>query len=567
MLARSQNLLLLIAASIAAAAFNVSAADNVTATSITASNFKVTNFSATNLTATNFKIEGSAETKLLQLAKNRFRGDIWREEEKLFKAVTLGETADLRDAPENKVRADRIAWVCTDVEASALVTSKGIRMVGAQIVGRLLLEWARLSFQLEIEDCVFAEPINLSFCHLRALSLRRSEIKGLDADGIKSDDDVLLNGGFNAHGPVSLVRVTIGGRLDCSDGKFGDGKDYAINARSARIDGSVSFSGKFHADGQVDLSGATIGGGLDCANGQFVQDGINSQYALNADSAKINGTVSLIEGFEAVGTVRFANANVGHAFLLRHVKINDRTSLDLRFMKAATLLNEELSWPREARLYLDGLVYEELDDDASPLAKIQVGWLNRQPKIEFKSQPYEQLATVLRHMGREEEAVNVLVAKNDDHGRHPQGLLDWFWYSLVGKLIGYGYRPTNALTLSLLVISIGTLIFTTGYRWSLLTPRDDRAYVISNCGMRQVSDDYPRFNAFIYSLETFVPLVKLQVEQYWIPNANRGAEIHVGKFVLPKSGAVLRWYLWFHIIAGWILTTLWVGGLTGVLKT
>jgi hypothetical protein len=37
--------------------------------------------------------------------------------------------------------------------------------------------------------------------------------------------------------------------------------------------------------------------------------------------------------------------------------------------------------------------------------------------------------------------------------------------------------------------------------------------------------------------------------------------------VMTFSGAVLRWYFWIHIIAGWVLTTLWVGGLTGLLKT
>ena len=533
-----------------------------------------------------------------------------------------GEKAEFGNGSKNEVRGDLIAWVCADNEASGHVTTKGIRINGARIVGRLVLEWAKLSFQLQMEDCVFTNPVNLSFCHLRALSLRNSKIKELLADGIKSDDDVLLNEGFNAQGQVSLVRATIGGTLNCNGGTFAgtgvndkyalnaqsakiegsvylsgefhaDGpvdlagatiggtlncssgtfadtgvKDkYALNAQSAKINGSVYLSGKFHADAQVDLSGATIGGSLDCTNGQFAKGGINSEYALNAESATINGSVSLTEGFEANGPVRFSGANVEHAFLLRNIKYYESASFDLRFMKASTLLNEQKSWPREGRLFLDGLVYEEHDDQASPLAKIQVKWLQRQSQIEFIAQPYEQLAAVLRRMGREEEAVNVLIAKNDDHGRHPEGPLEWLWYSLFGKLIGYGYRPSNALTLSLLVVSLGTVIFAAGYQRSLVTPRDDRAYVIVDGGGHQLSENYPRFNAFIYSLETFVPLVKLEVEQYWIPNANRGAEIRVREFMLPKSGAVLRWYLWFHIIAGWILTTLWVGGLTGLLKT
>jgi hypothetical protein len=95
---------------------------------------------------------------------------------------------------------------------------------------------------------------------------------------------------------------------------------------------------------------------------------------------------------------------------------------------------------------------------------------------------------------------------------------------------------------------------------------------------------YPKFNAFIYSLETFVPLVKLGLDEYWMPNANRGQDLHIlrrkrtgevrlpstreaGKLSALKVGSLLRCYYWFHITAGWVLTTLWVGGLTGLLKT
>jgi hypothetical protein len=48
---------------------------------------------------------------------------------------------------------------------------------------------------------------------------------------------------------------------------------------------------------------------------------------------------------------------------------------------------------------------------------------------------------------------------------------------------------------------------------------------------------------------------------------NRDAKQRITKLAPLKSGSLLRCYFWFHIIAGWILTTLWVGGLTGLLKT
>jgi hypothetical protein len=98
-------------------------------------------------------------------------------------------------------------------------------------------------------------------------------------------------------------------------------------------------------------------------------------------------------------------------------------------------------------------------------------------------------------------------------------------------------------------------------------PTKEGAYVFENEWRNWLSEAYPKFNAFVYSLECFVPLVKLGMSEYWMPNANHGQEIRILKFIVFRSGAVLRLYLWFHIIAGWVLTTLWVGGVTGLVKT
>ena len=63
------------------------------------------------------------------------------------------------------------------------------------------------------------------------------------------------------------------------------------------------------------------------------------------------------------------------------------------------------------------------------------------------------------------------------------------------------------------------------------------------------------FNAFIYSLEKFVPLLNLGIGDLWVPNPS------------VPGGRLLSYWLYFHIITGWILTTLWVAALTGLLKS
>jgi len=83
-------------------------------------------------------------TKLLELAKEKF-GKLSKAEENLFKAVAKGETADYsakakkdndpskaeKWGKERVLKADRIAWLCIDPQASALVTYRGIFVRGA----------------------------------------------------------------------------------------------------------------------------------------------------------------------------------------------------------------------------------------------------------------------------------------------------------------------------------------------------------------------------------------------------------------------------------------------------
>ena len=89
------------------------------------------------------------------------------------------------------------------------------------------------------------------------------------------------------------------------------------------------------------------------------------------------------------------------------------------------------------------------------------------------------------------------------------------------------------------------------------------AYCNPDTALGPLKPLYPTFNAFFYSLETFVPFLHLNLSDNWAPNPNRRK---TWRFV-AIDGRALRIYLWFHIIIGFVLTTLWVGGLTALIKT
>ena len=97
-----------------------------------------------------------------------------------------------------------------------------------------------------------------------------------------------------------------------------------------------------------------------------------------------------------------------------------------------------------------------------------------------------------------------------------------------------------------------------------MTPSKEAEYVSENNSMDcRVETDYPKFCALVYSLDMFVPLVNLHQANYWLPNANKGSEMRILKI---RTGGLLSLYMWVHIIVGWILTTLFVVGLTGLAR-
>jgi hypothetical protein len=396
--------------------------------------------------------------------------------------------------------------------------------------------------------------------------------KALYADGAKIDGYVFLRDGFGAEGEVNFLGATIGRNLECNGAQLTNPKGTALNVDGAKIAGAAFFRDGFKAQGEVKFLITTIGAGLEFDGAQLT----NPQgIALNADGAKINGSVFLRNGFKADGGVEFINSEVKN-FQWYQTRPSKHTWLDLRLMKAATLLDDESGWPLEGNLLLDGFTYDRIDHQAPKDAASRIRWLHRQSRNMVHTQPYEQLALVLRNMGLEREARKVMIAKNRHQANFTKPFSHgWWWYNVFGRLIGYGYVPSRAFFISLGFIVLGYVLFKIGYftRNQVILPTDEGAYlkdagggIILMDGRPALADDYPKFNAFIYSVESFIPLLKLDQSSSWAPNAKRGKCFHVWRLHFT-TGSLLRSYLWIHIIAGWVFTSLWVGAVTGLVKS
>ncbi len=190
----------------------------------------------------------------------------------------------------------------------------------------------------------------------------------------------------------------------------------------------------------------------------------------------------------------------------------------------------------------------------------------------FIPQPHQQLAKALREIGDNAGAKRVLIDMEDSRRKFGNlSFLSWIWRWLLKVVIGYGYRPAYALGWALLFIAIGSGLF--WYNADLITPTDRVAQFSASQFDAMARADYPAFSPVVYSLDAFLPIVSLGQKDRWAPNAYRGRVVHVPLW-LPfrvdewlTTGWLLRLYLWVDIGLGWLLTTLFVAGLTPIVRS
>jgi len=452
--------------------------------------------------------------------------------------------------PARTIRAALIRWLAADPQARPYVHPSGLGIGGAAIDGQLDLSYLTLSAPVTIVNSAIPKGIDFSFGHLQSLDLSRDVTGDITGDRATVTGDLQLIGGrYGAisgdrititgdlefiggdFGPVSLFRAEIGGSLDCSAGRFVGGTD-PLSIVEATIRGDASFNNGFTTNGVVDLTLAQIGRGLSFKDAHFIGAGVNG---LNADRATIDGT-----------------------FYWDSVARTPGTELNLTSARTAALWDDTASWPATGNLFIDDFVYGDITGGPND-AQTRLRWLARQP-TGYRPQPYGQLAKVMRERGSDVGAVDVMMAKED--ARRDLGGLGWserLWSRVLDATIGYGYRPMRALWWIFSFVALGSVLFELGYRERAITPTEPAAYdAFVQSG--EPPRHYPPFNAVVYSLENFLPVVDLNQGTYWRPNPRHGT----GGRLRALSGTLLRWYLWVHILAGWVITPLLAAGLSGL---
>jgi hypothetical protein len=356
----------------------------------------------------------------------------------------------------------------------------------------------------------------------------------LNAWGVEVAGDVLLNFGFESDGEVNLVESTAK-NLMCFGGRFMNPGKAAIDANSCRINqvllGAPGGDGTFVADGLVNFAGANLG-------------------LLLVQDARFLGTATQQHGLLAVGV------KADTLWMVDPISFEHGAILNLAGAKLGGLVDSQKSWPARGDLQLDRLTYDTLSGDALT-AKDRLRWLALQPG--FFPQTYRQLANVLAESGEDTGATQVRIAAEDlRYSRY--GLLGHIWGAFLKYTIGYGHRPMLTVMWSVAVMLLGWAVVSSAKVASVMRP----TYPENTPPNEELH--YQELHPLLYSLDVFLPFVNLHQEHYWWPDGDASGNCVLFRRSVSARGSVVEYYLWAQIIAGWILSAIFVAGVTGLIR-
>jgi hypothetical protein len=497
-----------------------------------------------------------------------------------------------RNAARKALRADRIRIRGSLFLRNAFSAEGEVRLLGAHIGGNL-----------ECNDGSFCNPGGSAFSGDRMtvygsvflrdgfsaegeVRLLGAQISGnlecnggkfknpggpaLNADRITVKGNVLLHNGFVAEGEVDLPGAQVGNNFACDAGMFKNSGAMALNADSINVRGFAFFRAGFCADGEVNLLSAQIGDNLECDGGTFKNSGGN---ALTADRINVQGDILLRDGFSADGNVRLADSVTKGTIAWTGVRGPERASLDLSNASAGAILDDKASWPAAGKLNLDGFVYDHLASGVTD-TKNRLAWLALQQP--FSPKPYRHLAKVMRNAGVDRGARRVLFTMEDHLWKEERTLAAALFRWPLSLVVGYGYYPLRALAGLVLLVVTGWGVFAGARAAHAMVPRDETAY--AQFKARGVAPDhYEPLVPFVYSLENSLPLVKLGQTDHWEPDpapAWRSAakQAPAANASDPPSSSLFgssRFLFAFQrlqVLLGWILATLFVAGVTGIVQ-
>lgn len=291
---------------------------------------------------------------LIDLAHARFDPEISEAELKVLRdSASSGELPVPTEIPTlPMVRAEFLRWLASDPETAPHIDPQGLRVYAATVSGDFDLRECRILPRLVFCRSIIQRSVNLRGARTSGIFVYMSILaQGLDADRAIIQGGLFLRGA-QSMGEISLIGTDIGSDLDCAGTRL-KSNGAALNADRARIGGSVYLNQGFESDGSIHLSGTAIAGNLECDRAKLNAE----KSALCADGAIIAGSVFLREGFEANGEISLIDAAIAGQLSFTRATLNakaDALSADRVKIAGNVFLHQGFS--SEGRIRFPGAI-------------------------------------------------------------------------------------------------------------------------------------------------------------------------------------------------------------------
>lgn len=430
--------------------------------------------------------------------------------------------------------------------------------------------------------------------------------KAINASGSRITSNVRLGDGSIILGEVDFSAAKIEGQIYVNNQGISQSQSYALNFQSAQL-GMGAIVDNITTDNEISFATSSIDGQLGLSNLEVNNDdgrAINLQKAIVRNDliigpcVNIGGEIRLI-GADISGQLSLVNLNVnskfyalnmqdmprGNTFII-HKLFSDKGIIDLSGAYVACLADDMVSWPEGGRVILNGFTYDRIA--GATKAKSRLDWLARGDRWrdEFFPQPYTQLAKVLRAMGHERAAKDVLVARDSKIAAEewkrtrpkfgwssdPWGLLKAVSSRALAYasrlLIDYGHRPLKAIWSLLGLWIIATILAHCAWSAGDMVPNSDVILTSANWADSLAASNpaeawattpegqsWETFNRYAWAADVVIPILDFGQTQAWAPTTSRG-----------WAGYTLWWGKWALTIAGWIILAFAAAGVTGVAR-
>ncbi|MER6265699.1 oxidoreductase [Streptomyces sp900105755] len=471
--------------------------------------------------------------------------------------------------PERTVRARIVCWLLLDGPPALDGRVASLKLAGVRITGTLDLAGGTVLPYMELRGCRFDDEILLPEAHFTTARFVNCAAPRLEAARLHTEGDLHLPR-CRFLGGVRLTDAHIGTDLLLNQAvvyRDRSGRSIAADGMTVGQDLTAEL---LETHGEISLRSAKVGVSLSLRGARLRNP--DGRFALNAPQLTVGRTLYLtpagvggpwqsgttpargtrIQRFECQGGVRLDDGRFGDAVDLERARLTftDDQELSLRRVQAPELrfLGEEpqrgrvvlsgarvvnlvdraTSWPGPGRLHMGGFGYENLVPQGPfPLTR-RLDWVAA-ATAEYNPEPYERLATVLRAAGEDEDAREVLLAKQRRR-RETLPPAAKLWGFAQDLTVAYGYRPGRAAVWMAVLWAAGTLAFA------------HAPHPPMNSG------GHPAWDPALFVLDLLLPVIDLG---------------QVGQWRLTGGW---QWAAAVMILLGWVLATTVAAGATRLLR-